>query len=110
MPRPVPNLIDIETLSAPLAVPSVTCGGSWPSGGIPYVKVGHFIRFDPDEVHTWLDGQRVGVRGGPGGVVAVDRQPATGSLRERAEWPPHRGAERAGAKTAIAGTGGTGGP
>lgn len=26
---------------------------------IPYVKVGHFVRFDPWEVERWIDGQRV---------------------------------------------------
>jgi excisionase family DNA binding protein len=26
---------------------------------IPYLKVGHFLRFDPDELDHWLDEQRV---------------------------------------------------
>jgi len=28
---------------------------------IPFLKIGKFVRFDPDEVATWLDQQRVGV-------------------------------------------------
>lgn len=34
-----------------------------PYGGackqIPYIKVGHFVRFDPNEINEWLDCQRV---------------------------------------------------
>jgi hypothetical protein len=30
---------------------------------IPYLKVGHFIRFDPEEIATWLNALRVGVGG-----------------------------------------------
>lgn len=26
---------------------------------IPYIKVGHFVRFDPREVENWIDSQRV---------------------------------------------------
>jgi excisionase family DNA binding protein len=26
---------------------------------IPFVKIGKFVRFDPAEVLTWIDGQRV---------------------------------------------------
>lgn len=28
---------------------------------IPYVKVGRFVRFEPDEIGTWLSLHRVGV-------------------------------------------------
>ncbi len=27
---------------------------------IPYIKVGHFVRFDPNEIDAWVDNQRVG--------------------------------------------------
>jgi excisionase family DNA binding protein len=30
---------------------------------IPYIKLGHLLRFDPDEISAWLDGQRVDVGG-----------------------------------------------
>jgi excisionase family DNA binding protein len=26
---------------------------------VPYIKWGHLLRFDPDEVQRWLDGNRV---------------------------------------------------
>jgi len=28
---------------------------------IPYIKLGHLLRFDPDEITAWLDSQRVEV-------------------------------------------------
>lgn len=33
---------------------------------IPFVKLGHYVRFDPNEIHEWLDAARVSetVRGG----------------------------------------------
>jgi excisionase family DNA binding protein len=30
---------------------------------IPYIKLGHLLRFDPDEITAWLAGQRVEVGG-----------------------------------------------
>lgn len=30
--------------------------------GIPYLKVGRLVRFDPDDVQRWLDAQRVETR------------------------------------------------
>jgi excisionase family DNA binding protein len=29
-------------------------------GRIPYLKVGHFVRFDPDQVRQWLEDNRRG--------------------------------------------------
>ena len=29
-------------------------------GRIPYLKVGHFVRFDPDQVRRWLEDNRRG--------------------------------------------------
>lgn len=26
---------------------------------IPYLKIGHFVRFDPDEIERWVENQRV---------------------------------------------------
>jgi excisionase family DNA binding protein len=30
---------------------------------IPYIKLGHLLRFDQDEISAWLDAQRVDVGG-----------------------------------------------
>jgi hypothetical protein len=38
---------------------------------VPYLKVGHFIRFDPAEIVEWLDGSRQPER--PNGVPAGRR-------------------------------------
>ena len=27
---------------------------------IPYVKIGHFVRFDPDDVARWIEDQKIG--------------------------------------------------
>lgn len=32
---------------------------------IPYLKVGRFVRFDPDEINRWLDDSRVVLRPPP---------------------------------------------
>ena len=31
---------------------------------IPHIKVGHFVRFDPDEIDDWLQRNRRGPNGG----------------------------------------------
>lgn len=39
---------------------------------IPYIKVGHFVRFDPEQVHRWLeDNANAPITGAP--VTAVPR-------------------------------------
>jgi excisionase family DNA binding protein len=30
---------------------------------IPFVKIGRFVRFDPEEIAAWIDGQRVPTEG-----------------------------------------------
>lgn len=30
---------------------------------IPFIKWGHLLRFDPDEIDQWLDDARIGVTG-----------------------------------------------
>lgn len=53
------NLIDIRELSKRLSVSKFTIY-SWVSRGrIPYVKTGRLVRFDPDEIDTWINEHRV---------------------------------------------------
>jgi excisionase family DNA binding protein len=40
---------------------------------IPYVKVGHFVRFDPDQVRRWLEENANAVAGLPVGATAARR-------------------------------------
>jgi hypothetical protein len=30
---------------------------------VPFVKVGHFIRFDPDDIGRWIEEQKVTIDG-----------------------------------------------
>ena len=58
MPTAVPELIDIETLAKRLGdsvrhVPRLVA-----EHRVPYLKVGHFVRFDPAEIVEWLDRAR----------------------------------------------------
>ena len=63
MPTAVPELIDIETLARRLGDSVRHVRRLVADKRVPYLKVGHFIRFDPEEIATWLNAQRVGVGG-----------------------------------------------
>lgn len=42
---------------------------------IPYIKVGHFVRFDPEQVHRWLeDNASAPITGAPATAVRRGRQ------------------------------------
>jgi excisionase family DNA binding protein len=53
------NLIDIETLAAWLGTSIRHVRRLVVDKRVPYVKVGHFIRFHPDEIVAWIDHQKV---------------------------------------------------
>jgi excisionase family DNA binding protein len=55
------ELIDIEALAAWLGVEIVFVRRLVSERRIPFLKIGKFVRFDPAEVATWIDEQRVGV-------------------------------------------------
>jgi excisionase family DNA binding protein len=57
MPAAVPELIDIETLARQLGDSVRHVRRLVAERRIPYLKVGHFVRFDPDEIVAWLDAQ-----------------------------------------------------
>jgi excisionase family DNA binding protein len=59
----VPHLLDIETLAVHLNDSVRHVRRLVAEQRIPYIKVGHFIRFDPAEINDWLQAQRV--RGAP---------------------------------------------
>jgi excisionase family DNA binding protein len=58
-PTPLPNLVDIDTLAAHLAVSVRHVRRLVAERRIPFVKWGHLLRFDPIAIATWLDTQRV---------------------------------------------------
>lgn len=53
-PVALPRLIDIETLAAQLGDSIRHLRRLIAEDRIPYIKVGHFIRFDPAEISRWL--------------------------------------------------------
>lgn len=56
----LPSLIDIETLARRLGVGERHIRRLVAERRIPYVKVGHYVRFDTAEVTRWIDERRVG--------------------------------------------------
>ena len=59
--NPVPRLIGVEALAAWLDVEIVFVRRLVAERRIPFVKIGRYVRFDPDEVAAWINGQRVGI-------------------------------------------------
>lgn len=53
-PSTNPQLIDIETLSVQLGDSIRHLRRLIAENRIPYIKVGHFIRFDPEQIKRWL--------------------------------------------------------
>jgi excisionase family DNA binding protein len=45
---------------------------------VPYVKVGHFVRFDPEDISQWLRDQRVA----PEASTTADQPPCARARRE----------------------------
>ncbi len=55
----IPHLIDIETLAAHLGDSVRHVRRLVAEQRIPYIKIGHFVRFDPAAINDWLVAQRV---------------------------------------------------
>jgi excisionase family DNA binding protein len=55
----LPTLIDIATAAEHLGVTVRHVRRLVAEKRIPYIKVGHFVRFDPAEVAAWIDRQWV---------------------------------------------------
>ena len=58
MSASVPDLMDMETLAAHLGDSVRHVRRLVADKRIPYMKVGHFGRFDPAEIAEWLDRAR----------------------------------------------------
>ena len=74
MTEAVPELIDIDTLALRLDDSVRHIRRLVAERRIPYLKVGHFVRFDPDEIAAWLDAQRVAVTGKPRRTLDAEGQ------------------------------------
>ncbi len=57
--RPPPALLNLPALAERLAVNERHVRRLVAERRIPFIKWGHLLRFDPDEVDEWLDAQRV---------------------------------------------------
>jgi excisionase family DNA binding protein len=88
----LPRLLDIGGIAEHLGVTERHVRRLVAERRIPFVKWGHLLRFDPDEIASWLDSVRVpptdGVvgpanLGAPAADPAGDRRPQRGP----AEWP-----------------------
>ena len=53
------QLLDTETVAAALCVTLRHIQRLVSERRIPHVKVGRFVRFDTDELKSWLDGHKV---------------------------------------------------
>ena len=53
--NPLPQLVDIETLARGLGDSVRHLRRLVAERRIPYIKVGHFVRFDPAQIRLWLD-------------------------------------------------------
>jgi excisionase family DNA binding protein len=57
----LPILVDIETVSHSLGISTRQVRRFVAEGQIPFVRVGHLIRFDSDELNRWIDDRRSGL-------------------------------------------------
>jgi excisionase family DNA binding protein len=58
--EPLPRLVDIEQVSLSFGISVRQVRRFVAEGQIPYVRIGHLIRFDPAEVIEWIDARRNG--------------------------------------------------
>jgi excisionase family DNA binding protein len=56
-----PELIDAEALATWLGVEIIFVRRLVSERRITFLKIGKYVRFDPDEVARWVDDQRVGL-------------------------------------------------
>ncbi|MGO8873191.1 MAG: helix-turn-helix domain-containing protein [Acidimicrobiales bacterium] len=57
------RFLDVEGLAGWLGVEVVFVRRLVAERRIPFVKIGRFVRFDPEEIAAWIDGQRVPTEG-----------------------------------------------
>jgi excisionase family DNA binding protein len=58
--EPLPTLVDIQAVALSLGISARQVRRFVAEGQIPFIRVGHSIRFDPDELRQWIDDRRSG--------------------------------------------------
>jgi len=56
----LPALVDIGTVAQALGISMRQVRRFVADGHIPFVRVGHLIRFDPNELNDWINARRAG--------------------------------------------------
>jgi excisionase family DNA binding protein len=60
----LPTLLDIENLARSLGISMRQVRRFVADGSIPFIRIGHLIRFDPEEIKQWIEGRRCGTQRG----------------------------------------------
>jgi len=76
-----PALMDVDGLAQWLATTTRHVRRLVAEKRVPYVKVGHFVRFDRDDIAVWIEEQKVGAESTP-----IDGQPPW--VRHRSDTIP----------------------
>lgn len=58
-PRTFTPLIDARAASKLLGVPHTWLLTQARNGAIPHHRLGHYVRFDPDDLRTWLNDTKI---------------------------------------------------
>ena len=58
--EPLPALVDTEVVAQALGISMRQVRRFVADGQMPFVRVGHLIRFDPDELNDWINARRAG--------------------------------------------------
>jgi excisionase family DNA binding protein len=56
----LPALVDIVAVAKALGISMRQVRRFVADGQIPFIRVGHLIRFDPDELNDWINARRAG--------------------------------------------------
>ncbi len=85
MPGPtlLPQLLSMDQLAERLGVTRRHVRRLVDERRVPFLRVGRFIRFDPQQVATWLDSNRV-----PARAEADERRQAAGQYCHEETSPP----------------------
>lgn len=61
----VPRLLDAAAMAPALGVPASWLLAEARANRVPFVKLGRYVRFDPEEVEAWWRGRAQGPRAKP---------------------------------------------